>query len=94
MSPEVIMHRSIQTLLIAATMGLGTMGFGVALADDTSPMGDQTPQKPDQKQFMKDCMAKAKAANNGMSEKDMKKSCEEQLKANMGNPAQPVTPAH
>ena len=83
------MNRSICALLIAATMG-----FGVALADDTSTMGDQTPQKPDQQKFMKDCMAKAKAANNGMSEKDMKKTCQEQLKASMGNPTQPVTPAH
>jgi hypothetical protein len=94
MSPEVIMNRSIHALLIAAAMGLATMGLGVALADDPSTMGDQTPQKPDQKQFMKDCMAKAKAANNGMSEKDMKKACEEQLKANLGDPTQPVTPAH
>jgi hypothetical protein len=84
-----MMNRSICALLVTAMMGLG-----VALADDTSTMSDQTPQKTDQKQFMKDCMAKAKAANNGMSEQDMKKSCEAQLKANMGNPTQPVTPAH
>jgi hypothetical protein len=88
------MNRSIHALLIAATMGLGTLGLGAALAEDPSTMGDQTAQKPDQKQFMKDCMAKAKAANNGMSEKDMKKACEAQLKENMGNPTQPVTPAH
>jgi hypothetical protein len=55
----------------------------VALADDTSTTGNQTPE---QKQFMKDCMGKAKAANNGMSEQDMKKSCKDQLKASMGNP--------
>jgi hypothetical protein len=83
------MKRSIFALLLAATMG-----FGVALADDTSTMGDQTPQKPDQQQFMKDCMAKGKASNNGMSEKDMTKACQEQLKASMGSPTQPVTPAH
>ena len=47
------MNRSIHALLIAATVGVGTMGFGVALAES-----------------------------------------EEQLKANMGNPTQPVTPAH
>jgi hypothetical protein len=81
------MNRSICTFLIATVMATG-----VALADNTST--DQTPQKPDQKQFMKDCMAKAKAANNGMSEQDMKKSCKEQLKASMGNPPPPVTPAH
>jgi len=83
------MNRSICALVISVVMGAG-----VALADDTSTMGDQAPQKPDQKQFMKDCMAKAKAANNGMSEEDMKKSCKQQLKANMGNPTPPVTPAH
>jgi hypothetical protein len=82
------MNRSIFALLVAAMMGAG-----VALADNTS-MGGQTPQTPQQKQFMKDCIAKAKSANNGMSENDMKKSCEEQLKASMGNPAEPVTPAH
>jgi hypothetical protein len=83
------MNRSVCALLIAATMG-----FGVALADDTSTMGGQTPLTPEQQKFMQDCMAKAKAANNGMSEKDMKKACHEQLKSSMGNPAQPVTPAH
>ena len=46
------MNRSMHAVLIAATVGVGTMGFGVALADEA------------------------------------------QLKANMGNPAQPVTPAH
>ena len=83
------MNRSIFALLVTAMMGAG-----MALADDTSTMSGQTPQTSQQKQFMKDCIAKAKAANNGMSENDMKKSCEEQLKASMGNPAQPVTPAH
>jgi hypothetical protein len=85
------MKRTIFALLVAGMMGGAAMQ---AVADDTSPTGDQTPQKTDQKQFMKDCMAKAKAANNGMSEQDMKKACKEQLKTNMGNPTQPVTPAH
>jgi hypothetical protein len=83
------MNRSICILLMMATMGAG-----IAVADDTSTMGDQTPQSAQQKQFMKDCMAKAKAANNGMSEQDMKKTCQNQLKASMGNPTNPVTPAH
>jgi hypothetical protein len=81
------MKRSICTLLIATIIGAG-----VAQADNAS--SDQTMQKPDQKQFMKDCMAKAKAANNGMSAQDMRKSCKDQLKAAMGNPQPPVTPAH
>lgn len=46
-----------------------------------------------QKAFMKDCMNKAKQSNNGMSEKDMHKSCRDQLKANVGKPQKPVTPA-
>jgi hypothetical protein len=83
------MNRSICTLLMTTVLGVG-----VALADNTSPTNDQTLQKPDQKQFMKDCMTKARAANNGMSEQDMKKSCKDQLKASMGNAPEPVTPAH
>jgi hypothetical protein len=96
------MTRSLCALVVA-----GLMGFGVALADEPPAPADDTPaatdqptatdqtlQKPDQQQFMKHCMAKAKAANNGTSEVDMKKACKAQLKANMGNPAQPVTPAH
>jgi hypothetical protein len=48
-------------------------------------------------QMMKDCMAKAKAANNGMSEEDMKKSCKDQIKAKVDHPddsSPTVTPAH
>ncbi len=84
------MKRTIFALLVAGMMGVAIQ----AAADDTSPTSDQMPQKPNQKQFMKDCMAKAKAANNGMSEQDIKKSCKEQLKSSMGSPSQPVTPAH
>ncbi|HWG69160.1 MAG TPA: hypothetical protein VN692_07075 [Steroidobacteraceae bacterium] len=81
------MSRTFTTLLVA-----GLLGFGFqAVADEA--ISDQAPQS--HKQFMKDCMAKAKAANNGMSEKDMKKSCMEQLKATVDNPnKEPMTPAH
>ena len=82
------MKRALYALLVTTVFGAG-----MALADNPST-SDQTTQKPDQKQFMRDCMAKAKAANNGMSEQDMKKSCKDQLKAGMGNPPAPVTPAH
>jgi hypothetical protein len=77
-----------------ALLVAGTLGFGVALADETPGSADQPVQKPAQHQFMKDCMAKARAANNGTSEEDMRKACKQQLKENMGNPTQPVTPAH
>lgn len=97
-NPEVPMNRAISALILAATVGCGMQ----ALADETPPhpsaadqsSADQQAQKTAQRQFMKDCMAKAKAANNGMSEKDMRKACRDQWKASMGNPEQPVTPAH
>ncbi len=81
------MSRTLTTLLFA-----GLLSFGIqAMADEAG--SDQAPQS--HKQFMKDCMAKAKAANNGMSEKDMKKSCMEQSKATVDNPnKEPMTPAH
>jgi hypothetical protein len=80
------MKRTISVLIAA-----GVLGFGMqVLADDTS--ADQ--QKAEQKQFMKDCMAKARAAHNGMSEADMKKACMDQWKSSMGNPDKPITPAH
>jgi hypothetical protein len=82
------MNRTISALIIAGLLGAGMQ----ALADDSS--SNQSAQKTEHKQFMKDCMAKAKAANNGMSEQDMRKACMDQWKSTMGNPDQPVTPAH
>jgi hypothetical protein len=83
------MNRTIFALIAA-----GLIGFGMqAVADDTSA-ADQSAQKAAHKQFMKDCIDKAKAANNGMSEQDMKKACMDQWKASMGNPDKPITPAH
>ena len=82
------MNRTISALMVA-----GLLGFGLqALAENPPP--DQSAQKVDQKQFMKDCMEKAKAAHNGMSEQDMKKACMDQWKSTMGSPDQPITPAH
>ena len=82
------MNRTISALIVA-----GLVGFGMqALADNTS--ADDAKQKDEQKQFMKDCMEKARAAHNGMSEADMKKACRDQWKSSMGNPDQPITPAH
>jgi hypothetical protein len=83
------MNRTISASIAAGLIGLA--GFDMqALAENTS--ADQ--QKAEQKQFMKDCIAKAKAAHNGMSEVDMKKACMDQWKSSMGNPDKPITPAH
>jgi hypothetical protein len=79
-----------------------------AMADDppssagsnpsTSPNSDSTPPATvHAKHMMKECMAKARQANNGMSEQDMKKTCKDQIKAKMDNPddnSQPYVPAH
>jgi hypothetical protein len=83
------MNRTISALIIAGLVGVGMQ----AVADDASTP-DQPAQKADHKQFMKDCVAKAKAAHNGMSEEDMKKACMDQWKSSMGNPDKPITPAH
>ncbi len=83
------MKRTITALIFA---GLLSVGLQAGAQDASSmPPSHLTPQ---QKQFLTDCMTKAKAANNGMSEQDMKKSCMDQLKASMDKPADPVTPAH
>jgi hypothetical protein len=82
------MHRTIVALLLSGVVGVGASAF----ADDTS-----APPNPDTKQQMKDCMDKAHQSNNGMSEKDMRKSCRDQIAANIAHPEQqnqPVTPAH
>jgi hypothetical protein len=37
-------------------------------------------------EMMRDCMAKAKKSNNGMSEQDMKKACHDQIKSQVDHP--------
>lgn len=82
------MNRTMSALMVA-----GLVGFGLQAVADNPP-SDQSGQKADRKQFMKDCMDKARAANNGMSEQDMRKACMDQWKTSMGNPDRPITPAH
>jgi hypothetical protein len=100
------MNRTISALALAGMIGFGLQAVAdEPPADDTAPPSSQSMASEqsmntdqatpaDQQQFMKDCMAKAKAANNGMSEKDMKKSCTQQYKTSLGQSHKPVTPAH
>jgi hypothetical protein len=100
------MKRTISVLALASTLGFGMQAFAdEPPADQTAPPSSQSMTSDesmstdqtttvDQQKFMKDCMAKAKTANNGMSQKDMKKSCTQQYKTSLGQPQQPVTPAH
>jgi hypothetical protein len=88
------MNRIVSTLLIAGAMGVGMQ----AMADDASSSSSSSSDpNMNTHHMMKDCMAKAKASNNGMSEQDMKKSCKDQIKAKVDHPddnSAPVTPAH
>jgi hypothetical protein len=87
------MNHLAKTVVIAAA---STVLLGVApltMADDSAT----APQPKTNHQMMKECMKKQKAANNGMSDADMKKSCRDQIKANVDHPdapAEPVVPAH
>jgi len=92
------MHRTITALLVTGMISVGVP----ALADDppdtsNPPPAATTHAQQMHHQMMKDCMDKAKASNNGMSEVDMKKSCKDQIKAKVDHPddtSPPVTPAH
>jgi hypothetical protein len=85
------MNRMITALLVAGLMGTGMQAF----ADDTAtPPANGEHQM--MRKMMKECMAKAKAANNGMSKKDMRKSCHDQIKSKLDHPGDtspPATPA-
>jgi Spy/CpxP family protein refolding chaperone len=101
------MNRTIVTLILVGLAGFGTAAMAdepsstdqAASASSNAQMQQQQDQDStkkltaSQKAFMKDCMSKAKQANNGMSVTDMHKSCKQQLKANVGDSKKPVTPA-
>jgi hypothetical protein len=89
------MKRTITALLLLGSMCAGTQ----LLADDTSSTSGSSanPGTVHTHKMMRDCMAKQRAANNGMSEEDMKKSCKDQINAKVDKPddqSQPVVPAH
>jgi hypothetical protein len=100
------MKRIISAAVFAGMMGLGLQAIAdepptdqAAPPSSESMASEQSVNSSeatpaDQQQFMKNCMAKAKASNNGMSQKDMKKSCTQQYKTSLGQSHEPVTPAH
>jgi Spy/CpxP family protein refolding chaperone len=101
---ELPMNRTISAMMLAGMVGFGLQA--VAADPPPDPASPSSPGQmssdgsqhmhmtPDQRKFMKDCMTKAKASNNGMSDQDMKKSCHDQLKASAGSGKDAVTPAH
>lgn len=67
------MIRTMASFLLAGAVCCGTQAF----ADDTS-MNSST-MTSEQKQMVKDCMAKQKANDSSMSKDVMKKTCEAQV---------------
>jgi hypothetical protein len=67
-------------LIMAATSSFITMAAPSFAGDPTNH-----PTMTQKHQMMKDCMAKQKAANSGMSKEDMKKACKDQVKSQMDN---------
>lgn len=87
--------------VITVMMFASLVGFGLNAVADDPPASDSssasstaTSNTTANKKFMHDCMVKAKAANNGMSQQDMKKSCKDQLKTSAGEAKEPVVPQH
>lgn len=80
--------------LMTAVMSATLVSVAAPVLADDSSTGAQP--KTNQ-QMMKECMKKQRAANNGMSDKDMRKSCRDQIKANVDphdKSSEPVVPAH
>jgi hypothetical protein len=94
-SLETVMKRTITALFLLGSMCAGAQLF----ADDNAPSSGTSSNSGTVQthKLMKQCMAKQRAANNGTSEEDMKKSCKDQIKAKIENPddqSEPVAPAH
>ena len=71
----------------ADSSSTGDIESGSSTSKHTMSAGDR--------QFMKKCMTDAKQSNDGMSEKDMKKSCHQQLKQHaVGEQDKPTTPQY
>jgi len=62
--------------------------FAPAMADDAP----SAPPVKSPKAQMDDCMAKQRAAHNGMTEKAMRKTCQSQLESLQNHPSVPVSP--
>jgi hypothetical protein len=62
--------------------------FAPAMADDAP----SAPPVKSPKAQMNDCMAKQRAAHSGMTEKAMRKACQNQLESLQNHPSVPVSP--
>jgi hypothetical protein len=73
------------SFLVAAMVG----GSFQVLADDANS------DRPvmNHHQMMKDCLAKEKAANSAASDEDLKKTCQEKIKAHRDHPSETKAPA-
>jgi hypothetical protein len=70
------MKHSIKLVLLTGIIGVSSY----AIADDaSSSMSSSTNNSTNKTQMMKDCMAKQKAANSGMTHEAMKTTCKNQV---------------
>jgi superoxide dismutase len=94
------MNRMINTLLLAGAMAVGAQAMAQEQAQNTSrdnPNSSSSSGSINTHEMMRECMAKAKKSNNGMSEQDMKKACQDQIKSQVDHPNQKketVTPQY
>ena len=80
------MNRAMTSLMLVAALAYGV----TAVADNTS-MNSST-MTSEQKQMMKDCMAKEKAKSDGTSKDEMKKTCMAQVNPQIQNGGANVAP--
>jgi hypothetical protein len=78
------MRALISAVMLAALTGLGVR----AVADDTNT--DRPVES--HKQMMKECMAKARAADSAASIEDLKKTCREKIKSYDAHPSETTPP--
>ena len=78
------MNASLKIVVLSTVMA----AFAPVMADDAP----SAPPVKSPKAQMDDCMAKQRAAHSGMSEKAMRKTCQNQLQSVQNHPSIPVSP--
>jgi hypothetical protein len=93
------MKRTVASILFVGLMFSGAQAFAQEQHSmSTDPPSNQpssqtnSPSTSAKHQAMKDCMARQKANNSGMSKADMKKACKDEMKMQKDNQHSPQHP--
>src|SRR3979490_1708811 len=81
---DILMNASLKIVVLTTLIA----AFAPAMADDAP----SAPPVKSPKAQMDDCMAKQRAAHSGMTEKAMRKACQNQLQNLQNHPSIPVSP--